>query len=36
MEVLLDPRNDRHVKTITPPPHRPLTAELMFPTPLKG
>ena len=36
MEVLLDPVGDRMVKTVTPPPHRPLSYELMFPASLKG
>lgn len=31
MEPLLDPRNDRMVKDIKPPPHRPLKQELLFP-----
>lgn len=35
MEPLTDPIKDRVVKTIKPPPHRPLTREQMFPEKLK-
>jgi len=35
MQLLLDPLNDRQVKTIKPPPHKPLSSELMFPAKLK-
>lgn len=31
MEPLLDPRSDRMVKDIKPPPHRPLKQELLYP-----
>ena len=31
MEPLSDPLNDRVIKTVKPPPHRPLTAKLMYP-----
>ena len=30
MELLSDPNNDRRVKTVNPPPHRPLSKELMW------
>lgn len=30
MELLNDPQGDRKVKTVKPPPHRPLTKELMW------
>ncbi len=36
MEPLLDPLKNRVVKTIKPPPHKPLTREAMFPEKLKG
>ena len=36
MEPLPDPIKDRVVKTIKPPPHRPLARESMFPEKLKG
>lgn len=36
MDLLNDPANDRHVKTLKPPPHRPLTKNLMFPEKLKS
>lgn len=35
MEVLNDPLKDRVVKTVKPPPHRPLETKLMFPDKLK-
>jgi len=28
--MLSDPKNDRRVKTVNPPPHRPLSKELMW------
>ena len=31
MEPLLDPMNDRVIKSVQPPPHRPLTHKLMYP-----
>lgn len=31
MEPLLDPRKDRRVKNVKPPPHKPLATELLFP-----
>jgi serine/threonine-protein phosphatase 2B catalytic subunit len=31
MEPLSDPMNDRVVKSVPIPPHRPLTAKLMYP-----
>lgn len=31
MEPLCDPRKDRRVKNVKPPPHRPLSTELLFP-----
>ena len=36
MDVLKDPANDRSVKTLKPPPHRPLSKNLMFPDKLKS
>lgn len=30
MEPLPDPRNNRQVKEIVPPAHRPLSSELLF------
>ena len=30
MDLLLDPVNDRKVKSIKPPPHKPLSKELMW------
>ncbi|CAK80679.1 unnamed protein product (macronuclear) [Paramecium tetraurelia] len=36
MDLLNDPANDRHVKTLKPPPHRPLMRNLMFPDKLKN
>ena len=36
MKALSDPANDRGVKHVKPPPHRPLTRELMFPPELKS
>jgi serine/threonine-protein phosphatase 2B catalytic subunit len=36
MELLKDPSNDRAVKTLKPPPHRPLSRQLMFPDRLKS
>ena len=36
MEPLCDPVNDRMVKNITPPPHRPLSKALIYPAALKG
>ena len=36
MEPLIDPLGDRMVKTVPPPPHRPLKRELFFPPNLKG
>jgi len=31
MEPLSDPDNDRAIKDIIPPPHRPLSTELLYP-----
>lgn len=31
METLLDPLNDRIVKSVKPPPHKPLARNLMYP-----
>ena len=31
MESLLDPFNDRKVKSIKPPPQKPLSSHLLFP-----
>ena len=31
MESLVDPLNDRAVKTVKAPPHRPLSVEIMYP-----
>ena len=36
MDLLKDPTNDRMVKTLKPPPHRPLSRNLMFPEKLKS
>lgn len=36
MDPLKDPSNDRQVKTLKPPPHRPLSRNLMFPDKLKS
>ncbi|CAK75018.1 unnamed protein product (macronuclear) [Paramecium tetraurelia] len=36
MDLLKDPVNDRQVKTLKPPPHRPLSRNLMFPDKLKN
>lgn len=36
MQPLSDPTNDRTVKTVRPPPHRPLDKNLFFPAQLKG
>ncbi len=33
MESLLDPLQDRQVKTVKAPPHRPLPSNLMYPDP---
>jgi hypothetical protein len=32
MEPLLDPEGDRAMKEIVPPPHRPISEELLYPT----
>lgn len=32
MEPLCDPDGDRAMKDIIPPPHRPITEELLYPT----
>lgn len=31
MEPLSDPLNDRNKKTVRPPPHRPLSRQLIWP-----
>lgn len=36
MDTLQDPANDRQVKTLKPPPHRPLSKNLMFPDRLRS
>lgn len=33
MDPLVDPYNDRVVKNINPPPHKPLNPALMYPDP---
>lgn len=33
MEPLLDPVSDRFMKDITPPPHLPISEELLYPNP---
>ncbi len=33
MEPLLDPCNDRVMKNVKAPPHRPLNPQLMYPNP---
>lgn len=32
MEPLLDPEGDRAMKEIVPPPHRPISEELLYPS----
>lgn len=36
MKLLSDPRNDRVVKTLKPPPHEPLSEELLWETSSKS
>lgn len=36
MEPLSDPYNDRQIKTVKAPPHRPLESSLMYPAQLQG
>lgn len=36
MDPLIDPCNNRRVKTVRPPPHKPLSKELMWPSHLKS
>jgi len=36
MEPLSDPLKDRQIKSVKPPPHRPLLTQLMFPERLKS
>jgi len=36
MELLSDPLRDRAIKSVRPPPHRPLEHDLMFPPSLNG
>jgi serine/threonine-protein phosphatase 2B catalytic subunit len=36
MDSLKDPSNDRIVKTLKPPPHKPLDRKIMFPDKFKG
>lgn len=36
MEPLTDPTNDRRVKTVRPPPHKPLSKNLIWPAHLKN
>lgn len=31
MELLPDPTKDRFVKTLTPPPHKPLAPSMLYP-----
>ena len=31
MEALCDPLNDRFIKTLKPPPHKPLSSSVMYP-----
>lgn len=31
MDSLNDPMNDRHIKSVRPPPHRPLSRQLIWP-----
>jgi serine/threonine-protein phosphatase 2B catalytic subunit len=35
MEALSDPCHDRPIKTLTPPPHKSLSHEKLFPSHLK-
>ena len=32
MEPLKDPKNDRKVKSVKPPPHKPIDGSLLFPS----
>lgn len=36
MEPLSDPKNDRQVKSLKPPPHKPLDKALIWPEKLKS
>jgi serine/threonine-protein phosphatase 2B catalytic subunit len=36
MEPLSDPCNDRFVKDVNPPPHKPISMELLYPNKGKG
>ena len=36
MQPLLDPLNDRIIKQVKPPPHKPLNTELFYPEKLKS
>ena len=36
MDLLKDPVNDRMVKTLKAPPHKPLDQKLLYPEKLKG
>jgi hypothetical protein len=36
MEFLSDPKDDRMVKDLRPPPLKPLSSELLFPPNYKG
>jgi serine/threonine-protein phosphatase 2B catalytic subunit len=36
MDLLKDPANDRIVKTLKAPPHKPLDRKLLYPDKLKG
>lgn len=36
MEPLADPDNDRAMKDIVPPPHKPLSEELLYPNKSKS
>jgi len=35
MEPLLDPDNDRVMKDIVPPPHKPISDEVLYPNKCK-
>lgn len=36
MDTLSDPKGDRNVKSVKPPPHRPLPINIMYPDKLKS
>jgi len=36
MEPLIDPDNDRVIKELPPPPHKPISEDLLYPHTSKG